>query len=171
MPDAPNASSRQATIRWSDPRIVYAAHAEMTSLALFRATIAGEVPLEPSMYLLGAELVSAEPGEAVLALDLGERHLDQSGHVQPGIIAAITDSAAGYAVHTLLPFGGRAASVEFHVSIVEPAPLSTGRLIFTGRAIHVGARIATCEATVTAAGGTLHARMGMTMMVLPPAKT
>ncbi len=169
MPDL-RALSRRSTLRWSDPGIIYAAHAQMTSLDLFRAMMTGDIPLEPSMSLYGADIVQVEPGEVILGLDLGERHLDHSRHVQSGIVAAMTDTAAGYAVHTRLALGMRCASVEFHVSIIAPAPLSVGRLLFTGRSTRLGARTATCEATVTAIDGTLHARMGMTMIVLPPAK-
>jgi uncharacterized protein (TIGR00369 family) len=170
MTDLSCDTNRSAVVRWADPGVIYAAHAHMTSLELFRAMMAGSMPLEPSMALFGADIASVEPGEVVLGLDLGERHLDHSGHVQSGIIAALTDTAAGYAVHTRLAAGMRCASVEFHVSMIAPVPLAAGRLLFTGRAAHVGLRIATCDATVTAGNGTLHARMGMTMIVLPRAK-
>ena len=127
----------------------------------------GEAPLEPAMALIGAEIVSVEQGEVVLALAIGERHLDHTGHVHNGIIAALTDTAAGYAVHTQVPAGVRCASVEFHVGITAPAPLSAGRILIVGRTIRIGARTANCEAKVVGANGALHAAMTMTMIVLP----
>ncbi len=53
----------QATISWSDPAIIYEAHRAMPSLDLFRAMQPGELPMEPAMALLGAEVESVEPGE------------------------------------------------------------------------------------------------------------
>jgi uncharacterized protein (TIGR00369 family) len=158
---------RSATVTWADPSLIYAAHREMSSLDFFRATEAGELPIEPAMSLFGAWIERVNEGEAVLALDIEERHLDHTGCLQPGILAALTDSAAGYAVHTMLPLRGRAASVEFHVSVIEPIRLQDRRIVVAGRSIHVGRRTATCEASVTNEAGVLKATMGMTMMVLP----
>jgi len=166
MPQA-STPSHQTTVTWGDPRIVYAAHARMSSIEVFRAMKAGRLPMEPTMSLLGAQIHSVAPAEVTVMLEIGEQHLDHTGHVQAGILAALTDTAAGYAVHTRVPVGVRCASIELQVSLVEPVPLSAGRIAIVGRAIHVGARIATCEATVTAADGTLHARMSMVMIVTP----
>jgi len=160
-------SLHQITITWGDPGIVYAAHAKMSSIEVFRAMKAGRLPMEPTMSLLGAKLHAVAPAEVTMTLELGEQHLDHTGHVQAGILAALTDTAAGYAVHTRVPVGVRCASIELQVSIVEPVPLSARRIAIAGRAIHVGARIATCEATVTGADGTLHATMSMVMIVSP----
>jgi uncharacterized protein (TIGR00369 family) len=157
----------RATIAWSDPAIIYEAHRAMPSLDLFRAMRAGDLPMEPAMALLGAEIESVGSGEVVFALELGERHLDHTGCLQSGVLAALTDTAAGYAVHTMLPAGGRAASIEFHVSVIAPVTLGAGRIRIVGRAGHVGRRTAACEAVVTDMAGALHATMGMTMMVLP----
>lgn len=162
-----SSSDRSATITWADPSVIYAAHREMSSLDFFRATQAGALPIEPAMALIGAWVERVGEGEATLALDIDERHLDHTGSLQPGILAALTDSAAGYAVHTMLPLRGRAASVEFHVSLIEPIRLVDRRIFVAGRSVHVGRRTATCEASVTNQAGALKATMGMTMMVLP----
>jgi len=159
--------NHQTTVAWGDPGIVYAAHARVSSIELFRAMKAGRTPLEPAMALLGARVHAVAPAEVTLTLDLGEQHLDHTGFVQAGILTALTDTAAGYAVHTRVPIGVRCASVELQVSLIEPVPLAAGRITILGRALHVGSRIANCEATVTAADGTLHARMTMVMIVMP----
>jgi uncharacterized protein (TIGR00369 family) len=158
----------QFTVAWCSPVVIYDAHRTMSSLDLFRAMQQGRLPLEPAMALIGAEIEAVEPGHVVFALEVGERHLDHTGSLQPGILAALADTAAGYAVHTMLPLGGRAASVEFHVSLIAPIPMTAGRIRVAGAASHVGRRTATCAATVTDQAGALCATMGMTMMVLPP---
>jgi uncharacterized protein (TIGR00369 family) len=161
------AGVNQAIIAWSDPAIIYEAHRAMSSLDLFRAMQAGDLPMEPAMALLGTSIETVEAGEVAFRLDIGERHLDHTGCLQTGILAALTDTAAGYAVHTRLPAGARAASIEFHVSLIEPVTLATGRIRIVGRAQHVGRRTATCDAHVIDSTGALKAAMGMTMMVLP----
>ncbi len=169
MATAPKGDSlpHETTIVWGDPAVVYAAHARMSSIELFRAMKAGKVPFEPTMSLLGANIHAVAPAEVTFTLDIGEQHLDHTGHVQAGILVALTDTAAGYAVHTRVPVGVRCASVELQVSLIEPVPLSAGRIFIHGRALHVGSRVANCEATVTAAVGTPHARMTMVMIVTP----
>src|ERR1700751_3515710 len=90
-------------VAWSDPNIIYSAHARMKSIDLFRAIRDGKLPLEPSMSLVGAELTGVEPGEVRIAMVPAERHYDHAGAVQTGILAALTDTAAGYAIHTRVP--------------------------------------------------------------------
>lgn len=161
------AERRHAAVSWCDPQVIYGAHRTMSSLELFRAMQAGELPMEPAMALVGAELERVEEGDVVFALVVGERHLDHTGCLHGGILGALVDTAAGYAVHTKLPVGVRCASVEFHLNIVEPITPASGRIRIAGRVGHVGRRTAACEAEVRDQAGALKALMGMTMIVLP----
>jgi uncharacterized protein (TIGR00369 family) len=158
----------QTIVTWAEPSVLYAAHKRLTSIDLFRAVRDGEVPIEPGMALLGATLTKVEPGEIVMELVPAERHLDQSGTVQPGILAALTDTAAGYAIHTQVPLGVRCATLEMQVNLLEPVTIASGRISVVGRAIRVGARSATCEAKVLDSAGKLCSLMTATFIVLPP---
>jgi uncharacterized protein (TIGR00369 family) len=162
------AAMRSAEISWDDPRTIYSAHKRMKSIDLFRAMKDGKVPIEPSLALVGAELVDVRPGEVRLRLEAGERHYDQSGAVQAGILAALTDTASGYAIHTRVPLGVRCATLELQVSAICPVTAATGPIIIIGRAVRVGSRIATGEARIEDGQGALYMLMSKTFIVLPP---
>ena len=158
----------KATIAWGDPKVIYGNRDRMSLLDLFRAMMRSEVPHEPAMAMLGVRLVSVEPGEVVMVLDPGPQHCDHRGRVHDGILAAITDTAAGYAIHTKLDLGWTAATLELHQSFVTPVTLASGRLTCVGRVTHLGRRTAVAEADITDSKGELCARMGTTMIVRPP---
>jgi uncharacterized protein (TIGR00369 family) len=157
-----------AAIAWTDPAVLYAAHKRLSSIELFRSVRDGKVPLEPAMCLLGASLTKVAPGEIVMEMTPAERHLDLSGTVQPGILAALTDTAAGYAIHTRVPLGVRCATLNLQVSLLQPVTLASGRISVIGRAVRIGSRTATCEAKVLDRAGNLCSLMGATFIVLPP---
>jgi uncharacterized protein (TIGR00369 family) len=159
----------QVTVGWADPALLYAAHKQSTSIELFRAVRDGRVPLEPCMALLGAKMTKVAPGEITLELTPGEQHLDHSGAVQPGILAALTDTAAGYAIHTRVPLGVRCATLELQVSLIKPVTAASGRISCVGRAIRIGSRTATAEAKILDSAGELCSLMSSTFIVLPPA--
>ncbi|HEX4505572.1 MAG TPA: PaaI family thioesterase [Alphaproteobacteria bacterium] len=158
----------QTTVAWTDPAVLYAAHKQLSSIDLFRAVRDGKVPLEPAMCLLGAKLTKVAPGEIVMEMMPAEQHLDHTGVVQPGILAALTDTAAGYAIHTRVPLGVRCATLEMQVSFMEPVTLASGRIKVVGRATRIGSRTATCEAKVLDSAGNLCSLMTATFIVLPP---
>ena len=161
-------TKHQTTVTWADPAVLYAAHKQSTSIDLFRAVRDGKVPLEPAMCLLGARLTKVAPGEIVMEMTPAEQHLDLSGTVQPGILAALTDTAAGYAIHTRVPLGVRCATLELQVSLMEPVTIASGRISVVGRAVRIGSRTATAEAKVLDSAGKLCSLMSTTFIVLPP---
>jgi uncharacterized protein (TIGR00369 family) len=100
------------------------------------------------MAHLGAEL--GEIGEGTCAItcrprpELGQQH----GYVHAGVIAAIADSAAGYAALTLQPDGSEVLTVEFKLNLLAPA--AGELLIARGRVLRPGRTLTVCEATVAA---------------------
>jgi uncharacterized protein (TIGR00369 family) len=161
-------SARSAVVTWSSPDALYEARRRMKPIDLFRAIRDGKIPHEPGMALLGAVLVSVKPGEVIFTLTPDERHYDHSGAVQPGILAALVDTAAGYAIHTRVPTGVSCATLEMQVNQIEPVTGASGTIRCVGRAIRVGARTATCEAEILDAAGRLCTLMSATFIVLPP---
>jgi len=97
---------------------------------------------------LGAEL--AEVGEGTCAItcrprpELGQQH----GYVHAGVIAAIADSAAGYAALSLLPADSEVLTVEFKLNLLAPADGEL--LIARGRVLRPGRTLTVCEAAVFA---------------------
>ena len=100
------------------------------------------------MAHLGAEL--AEVGEGTCAItcrprpELGQQH----GYVHAGVLAAIADSAAGYAALSLQPEGSEVLTVEFKLNLLAPA--AGDLLIARGRVLRPGRTLTVCEATVAA---------------------
>ena len=74
-----------------------------------RATSAGSPtarsPAPPIAELLGFEIVEAEPGRAVFALEPAEWMYNPIGSVHGGVAATLLDSCMGCAVHTTLEAG------------------------------------------------------------------
>jgi len=100
------------------------------------------------MQYLGAEL--DEVGEGVCTIscrprpELGQQH----GYVHAGAVAAIADSAAGYAALSLMPAGSEVLTVEYKLNLMAPA---TGDLLVArGRVLRAGRTLTVAEATVGA---------------------
>lgn len=73
------------------------------------------------MLLIGAELISVEPGVVEISLPYRKDLTQQDGYLHAGIITTIADSAAGYAAFSLMPAGSGVLSVEFKVNLLRPA--------------------------------------------------
>jgi uncharacterized protein (TIGR00369 family) len=100
------------------------------------------------MQYLGAEL--AEVGEGTCAISCRPRPelSQQHGYVHAGVIAAIADSAAGYAALSLTPEGSEVLTVEFKLNLLAPAEGEL--LIARGRVLRAGRTLTVCEAAVAA---------------------
>jgi uncharacterized protein (TIGR00369 family) len=66
--------------------------------------------------------------------------------VHGGLLCTLLDSAAGCAVHTLLPAGAGYASIEIKVSFLRPLRADAGTIEVHGQALKVGQRVAFAEA-------------------------
>ncbi len=102
------------------------------------------------MATLGARLERVAPGEVAIGLDPSAALTQQHGFLHAGVVAAIADSACGYAALTLAPAGHEVLAVEFKINLLAPAlvaPLSArGRVLRRGRTLTV------CLAEVVAPG-------------------
>ena len=68
----------------------------------------------------------------------------QHGYVHAGVVAAIADSAAGYAALSLAPPGSEVLTVEFKLNLLAPAEGEL--LIARGRCVRAGRTLTVCEA-------------------------
>lgn len=117
------------------------------------------------MRLIGAELERVGAGEVVIALRCDETLMQQSGVVHAGAIAAIADSACGYAALSFMPRGSEVVSVEFKLNLLAPA--RGERLEARARVVRSGGTLSVCAADVVAIEGgaeVLVATMLATMM-------
>jgi uncharacterized protein (TIGR00369 family) len=117
------------------------------------------------MQTVGARLVSVEPGHVVIEWPFSSHLTQQHGFLHAGVVAAVADSACGYAALSLMPRGVAVLSVEFKVNLMKPAAGEHFRA--TGKVIRAGRTLSVCAAEVEARVGekqTLIALMQGTMM-------
>jgi uncharacterized protein (TIGR00369 family) len=119
------------------------------------------------MRTVGARLASIEPGRVVIEWPFSSTLTQQHGFLHAGVVAAVADSACGYAALSLMPAGTAVLSVEFKVNLMKPASGSYFRAV--GKVIRAGRTLSVCSAEVIAHEGdkeTIIAVMQGTMMAV-----
>jgi uncharacterized protein (TIGR00369 family) len=98
--------------------------------------------------LVGAEVVSVEPGVVVMALDRRPEVLQQAGLFHGGAIAYLVDNTTTAAAGTMIDRGARAViTAEYKINLVAP---STGdRLTCRAEVVKPGRLLTVVEAKVT----------------------
>ena len=137
----------------------------MSGMEFLRAIQERALPATPIANLLGIEPIAFEEGCATFAVEPAEYHYNPIGSVHGGLACALLDTAMACAVHTTLPAGTDYTTLELKVNLLRPLTIETGRVVCTGRIIHVGGRIATAEARITDAAGAMYAHGTTTCMV------
>src|SRR5262249_49149201 len=87
----------------------------------FQARVQASFAKQGLMTSLGASLGRIAPGMVAITLPASPSVSQQHGFIHAGAIAAIADSAAGYAALTLMPAGVGALTTEFKINLVAPA--------------------------------------------------
>lgn len=150
------AATRTRTFSWQDPAATAAEGMKLAGLDYIRAIQTGELPPPPIARLLEMEIVEAEEGRAVFALEPAEWMYNPIGMVHGGIAATILDSCMGCAVHTTLPAGVGYTTTDVQLRYIRAMGGATGRVLAEGRVVHGGRRTATAEGRVfTEEGETL----------------
>src|SRR5262245_55113538 len=80
---------------------------------------------------LGFEYVSADRGEAMIALVPGPEHMSRADRVHGGVLFSLLDSAMGQAVLSALPAGRGCATLEIKINYFRP--VQRGKLTAIGR--------------------------------------
>jgi len=111
-------------------------------------------------------------GRALFQGTPGPQHLNPLGTIHGGWFATLLDSALGCAVHTMLPAGRGYTTAELGINVVKALTPKVTRVRAEGRVIHCGRQLATAEARLVGADGTLYAHATTTCLVfeLPPAR-
>jgi len=146
---------RTKTIGWYDPSVSAIAAMTLPGRAFLQAIVDGDLPRPPMAELTGARLVSVGDGEAVFRCTPDESTYNPIGLVHGGLLCTLLDSAAGCAVHSLLPAGVGLSSIEIKVSFLSAVRADSGELEIVGRALRVGRQVAFAEAHAHAAEGKL----------------
>ena len=146
------------------------AAAARTSVGIdvLRAIATGELPAAPIAATLGFELESVEPGRVVFALEPAEYHYNPIGSVHGGVYATLLDSAAGCAVHSMLPAGVGYTSLDLSREVPRaPMGVETGRCT-AWTVTHLGGRTALAEARLTERRDRLLATATSSILLIRP---
>src|SRR5579862_7485277 len=105
----------------------------------FAARVRASFARQGAMQTLGATIGAVEPGYCAIELAPRPALAQQHGYVHAGIVAAIVDSAGGYAGFTLFPADASVLTVEFKLNLLAPARgdklLAEGFVVKPGRTL------------------------------------
>jgi uncharacterized protein (TIGR00369 family) len=156
---------RRREYSWTDPAPTVAALSGKAGIEVLQAMAAGQLPAPPVMQTLDIEAVAFEVGRAVFSLVPAEMHYNPLGSVHGGVIATLLDSAAGCAVHSVLPLGSGYTSVDLHTTFLRAVTVASGRITAEGVVLNRGGRTALAQATLTDERGRLVAHATSTCLI------
>jgi uncharacterized protein (TIGR00369 family) len=157
---------RTRTFSWQDPLTGVQAAAELAGLDYLRAMRDGTLPAPPLLHTLNMWLESVESGVVVFGMTPAEFHYNPIGSVHGGVYSTLLDSAAGCAVHSLLPAGTGYTSQDLSVRFLGAIRVDTGPVRCTGTVRHLGRRTALAEATLETTAGKLLATATSNCLIL-----
>jgi uncharacterized protein (TIGR00369 family) len=114
----------------------------------FAARVRSSFGRQAFMATLGARLVSVEPGLVAIELPFRGDLTQQHGFLHAGVVAAVADSACGYAALSLMPARAAVLSVEFKLNLLAPAAGTQFQAV--GRVIRAGRTLTVCAGEVRA---------------------
>jgi uncharacterized protein (TIGR00369 family) len=113
----------------------------------------------------GIRITDADKDKLVGELDVDDRHLNNSGHVHGGALAAFADDLGGRLAGLNVPPGFRTTTIESKMNIFRACV--PGRLTGVALPVHVGRRMIVLQTSIYRPDGKLVAMMIQTQMVLP----
>src|SRR6185503_7853523 len=120
----------------SRPRSVRQTPIDLTMtkmLTHIEAMVNGEAPPAPVARLVGFDVISVKPGEAVVELQTSEKHFNPMGTVHGGILCDIADAAMGIAYAANLGEGESFTTLELKINYLKP--VWNSRLRATARVV------------------------------------
>jgi uncharacterized protein (TIGR00369 family) len=113
------------------------------------AAFFGAIPVN---RFLGFTLVACGEGGAEVALPVRAEYLQEGGVVHGGILSALADTAAVYALVPGLSAGRAMTSIEFKMNFLRPALPGRGDLAARSRVVQQGRTVGVCQVEVVQAG-------------------
>ncbi|HTD50890.1 MAG TPA: PaaI family thioesterase [Acidimicrobiia bacterium] len=157
---------RRRTITWTDPAQARFRGRSLNGYERLLAIRSGELAPPPAAALLGMELDEVQPGRTVFSMLAEEVHENPMGTMHGGIVATLVDTAMGCALSSRLPADAGFTTLELTTNYVRAITQATGRVYAEGTVVHSGGRVATTEARVRDANGTLYAHATSTCLIL-----
>jgi uncharacterized protein (TIGR00369 family) len=139
--------------------------AALDGLQFMQAMLAGTLPHAAIAPTLDFLLIEVSRGRAVFQGTPGPAHLNPMGTVHGGWYATLLDSALGCAVHTTMPVGRAYTTADLSVKLVRALTPKVQRVRAIGEVVHAGRQLATAEARLVGADGTLYAHASTACLV------
>ena len=133
----------------------------------FAARVRASFGKQQFMSTIGAQISELSAGRVHLRMKIRDDLTQQHGFLHAGAIAALADSACGYAALSLMPSDAAVLSIEFKVNMLSPA--EGDAVLARADVIRAGKTIMVCRADVYSLTGSdekLVAAMQGTMMVV-----
>jgi uncharacterized protein (TIGR00369 family) len=140
---------------------------QMTGLEFVQGLAGKTLPLNTIARTLGYDVIEAESGRVVVAIDPTSDHLNPAGTVHGGLTATLLDSCMGLAVQSTLEKDMSQTTLEFKISLLRPITPETGTIRAEGVVLNRGRRIGTAEGRVTDGRGRLLAHGTTTCLIFP----
>jgi uncharacterized protein (TIGR00369 family) len=102
------------------------------------------------MATLGVRLSAVERGRAELIVDHDDRFTQQHGFMHAGAVAAVLDSACGYAAFTVMPPDAAVLTAAYTINLLAPA--AGRRFVMTGEVVRAGRTLVVCRGEAAADG-------------------
>ena len=100
----------------------------------------------PYLNMLNVKLTSLDFGEAVIEVELEEKHLNPFGGIHAGLYASVIDTAAYWSAYCDMDESQGYTTIDTNVSNLSS--ISKGKLRVVGKTIKVGRSICLCEVFV-----------------------
>ena len=137
----------------------------LSGLQLIQGMLTGHTPPATISKTLDFLLVEVSEGKAVFQGQPGAAHLNPMGTVHGGWFSTLLDSALGCAVHTMMPPGRAYTTAELNVNMVKALTPKVSRVRAEAEVVHCGKQLATAQARLVGADGTLYAHATSTCLV------
>ena len=95
------------------------------------------------MATLGVRMAAVERGRVQLVMDHDERFTQQHGFLHAGAVAAVLDSACGYAAFSVMPAEAAVLTASYTINLLAPA--AGERFVMTGAVVRAGRTLVVCR--------------------------
>ena len=126
--------------------------------------VRGDAPPPPVARLIGFDLISVKPGEAVIEFQATEAHANPMGTLHGGILCDIADAAMGIAYASNLAEDESFTTLELKINFLKP--IWKARLRAVGRVVKQGRTVGLVECDIIDEKGSLVARATSTCLTL-----
>lgn len=163
-------SYQESVIRWADPsKLVAALDKVPTSGQEYLDLIVdGTLPSAPAIAATGAELIDVKSGRSTMTFTPSLIHCNAMRQVHGGVISTLLDTAIGYAVISLLPFGQGFSTLQLNINFLRGVGPGSGNAIVEGKVVRNGRRVIAAIAELKSFDGKLSATASANCLTLQP---